>query len=412
MIMKKIFALLFFSAFAFLPIFAFDYPDGRASLSPYPEGRTVREFPDTLTPVYVDVVARHGSRYPASSFHTMLMKRALEQADSIGTITALGRRLLAEVNRVASASEGRWGQLDTIGESEHRALAARLYRSVPQLFDSTRVSAVSSYSPRSVMSMYSFAHQLSKMGKNLEVVASSGKRFNPLMRNFDLDESYKAYRTDSAYRAAYGQFLAKNMSIEPLLRVLGEDFPLDYAEASELALAEYYVLAGMDAMGLPCDPSPYFNLDEYRSMWSIFNFRQYLLYSASKVSMRPAEIAAPLLQDIVMTADSVLTGRLDIAAKLRFGHAETLMPLMALVQAPGCYYLTNYFDTVAEEWQDFAMFPMASNLQIVFFRGESGRVYARVDYNERPLRLLPGNPSVYVPWDDLRLRFLELLPLE
>ncbi|MDQ9829521.1 hypothetical protein RFX70_11965, partial [Acinetobacter baumannii] len=88
-------------------IFAFDYPDGRASLSPYPEGRTVREFPDTLTPVYVDVVARHGSRYPASSFHTTMMKRALEQADSIGTITALGRRLLAEVNRVASASEGR-----------------------------------------------------------------------------------------------------------------------------------------------------------------------------------------------------------------------------------------------------------------------------------------------------------------
>ena len=112
-----------------------------------------------------------------------------------------------------------------------------------------------------------------------------------------------------------------------------------------------------------------------------------------------------------MTADSVINGKLDIRAKLRFGHAETLMPLMALIQAPGCYYLSNYFDSVADNWKDYEQFPMAANLQLIYFRGPSGKVYVRVDYNEKPIRLLPGQASDYVEWSKLRSRFLELLPL-
>lgn len=410
-VMKKI-AILLFLAAALQPLFAFDYADGRASLSPYPSGRSVREYPDSLTPVFVNHVGRHGSRYPAGPLHTMMMMRALDKADSLRTITPLGRALRADVGRVADVTAGRWGALDSIGEDEHRGIAGRLYGSFPQLFDSARVVAVSSYSPRSVMSMYSFLHKLSESAKDIEVSAASGKRFNRLVRNFDEDDAYKEFRSDTAYLSAYNRFLAKNISINPLLRVLGEDFPLDYKEAPELALAEYYVLAGMDAMGLHADASEYFTEDEFRKMWSIFNFRQYLLYSASVLSPRPAEIAGPLLQDLVSVADSVLGGKLPIAAKFRFGHAETLMPLMSLLQAPGCYYLTNYFDTVADEWKDYASFPMAANLQLVYFKSESGKIYVRADFNERPIRLLPGEESDYVGWDELRLRFLELLPLD
>lgn len=391
---------------------AFSFKDGRASLSPYPADRQVRSFPDSLTPIFVNHVSRHGSRYPAGPLFTMQLKQALERADSLRTITPLGRTLLRDVNRVVAATAGRWGELDSIGEQEHRSIAGRLYRSCPALFDSARVVAISSYSPRSVMSMYSFTHQLAKMAKQIDITAASGKRFNPLTRNFDDDEAYKAFRSDTAFRAAYKRFLAQNVTMDPLTRVLGENYPFDYATAYDLAMSEYYVLAGMDAMGLDIDPSPYFSADEYRRLWSVFNFRQYLLYSASTLSSRPAEIASPLLQDIVLTADSVVSGKLRIAAKLRFGHAETLMPLMALMQAPGCFYLTNYFDTVADNWKDYEQFPMAANLQLTYFRAPSGKVYVRADFNEKPLRLLPGESSVYVPWESLRLRLLELIPLE
>ena len=46
------------------------------------------------------------------------------------------------------------------------------------------------------------------------------------------------------------------------------------------------------------------------------------------------------------------------------------------------------------------------------FRSGSGRIYARVDLNERPVRLLPGQTSDYVLWDELRVHLLELLPVE
>ena len=239
---------------------AFTYKEGRSTLGPYPTDRVVRTFPDSLTPVFVNHVSRHGSRYPAGSYFTLLMKRALDRADSLNTITPLGRQLLVEVDAVVASSEGRWGQLDSIGEAEHRGIAARLYRACPQLLDSARVVALSSSSPRSVMSMYSFTHQLSKMARHIDITAMSGERFSPLMRNFDLDEEYKAYRKDSSYLNTYGRFLAKNVTIDPLLRVLGENYPLDYDEAQNLAMAEYYVMAGMDAMGQESDPSAYFTL--------------------------------------------------------------------------------------------------------------------------------------------------------
>ena len=165
-------------------------------------------------------------------------------------------------------------------------------------------------------------------------------------------------------------------------------------------------------MGLKIDASKYFTVEEYRRMWSVFNFRQYLLYSASTLSQRPARLAAPLLEDIIKSADDVLQGKTVASAKLRFGHAETLMPLLALMQVPGCYYLTNYYDTVADNWRDYESFPMAANLQLVYFTAPSGTVYVRAYLNEKPIKLLRGSKSDFVSWKQLRLHLYELLPLD
>lgn len=407
--------LLFLTILCLAAVFgaaAFTYNDGRGSLSPYPGGVPTVVAPDSLTPIFINHVGRHGSRYPAGPAFTLQLKGALDKADSLKTITPLGRKLLSAVNRVAAVSKGRWGALDTIGMAEQHGIAARMAARYPQLMDSARVSAVSSLSPRCVMSMYAFMHRLSESGKHISLSASSGDAYTPLLRPFDVDESYKAYRADTAWVGRYRRFLAANVSIEPLLRVLGSGYPLDYASAYDLALSEYYVLAGADAMGMAIDAKEYFTLKEWQGMWSTFNFRQYLLYSSSTVSQRPAAMAAPLLQDLVATADSALSGKIADRVRLRFGHAETLMPLTALMGIPGCRYLTNYFDTVADNWRDYASFPMAANLQMVFFRAPSGTIYVRVDFNEHPVRLLRNVNSDYVRWDDLRLYLLEQLPLE
>jgi hypothetical protein len=65
-----------------------------------------------------------------------------------------------------------------------------------------------------------------------------------------------------------------------------------------------------------------------------------------------------LLQDLITTTEEFVDGKSDVAVRLRFGHGETLLPLLSLLHLQGCFYLTNYFDTVALHWQDFNIIPM------------------------------------------------------
>ena len=125
-------------------------------------------------------------------------------------------------------------------------------------------------------------------------------------------------------------------------------------------------------------------------------------------------MAGTLLMDIIRTTDLATDSRSadGVVADLRFGHAESLMPLLSLLRLPGCYYITNYFDTVAMHWRDFEVVPMAANLQIVLFKAKrSGRYYVRFDVNEKPVSLPGDRMGMYVPWDVARDYMMRCVPL-
>ena len=164
-------------------------------------------------------------------------------------------------------------------------------------------------------------------------------------------------------------------------------------------------------MAIPVDASKYMTLDEYNALWSIENLHHYLTHSASTLSQAPMDLAATLLNDLMETMDQAAKGTNQYAAMLRFGHAETMMPLLALLRLPGCYYMTNYFDTVGLHWRDFYVVPMASNLQMLLFKSTSGKLYVRVDLNEVPVPLIPGRSDIYTPWDKAKEYMTRCLPL-
>lgn len=384
------------------------------SLIPYPaEVRNV-PVPDSLAPVYLSHVGRHGSRYPASASNTQKLCDALVRADSVGTITPLGRDLLQLCRQVISVSTNRWGALDSLGMSEQRAIASRMINSYPELFAGGVVKAISSYSPRAMMSMYSFLHQLDRMNNKLEFVASTGRMNSPLMRPFDLDE-YKEWRAGDYWKTPYTEYFNQYCPLTAITRVVGRDYPFgDTDAARDLAITEYYVVAGLQAMEMPSQMGKYFNEAEANALWSCFNLRQYLQRTATTVQdgSVPADIAAPLLLDIIKKAEQALNGQNSAVADLRFGHAETLMPLLSLMRLPGCRYLTNYFDTVGANWRDWQVVPMAANLQIVLFKEKtSGRIYCRADLNERPVPLIAGDKRLYIPWDEAREHLTNLVPM-
>lgn len=391
----------------------FTFAQCQGSLTPYPTDLNPQQYPDTLQPVMINHVGRHGARYPASSTFTVKLQKALMRADSLGTITPTGRNLLSLASTVVQRSQGKWGALDSLGMAEQRAIATRMFHSLNPVFKAGRVNAISSYSPRVMMSMYEFTHQLCRMDNRLEFATTTGRQNSPLMRPFDLDQEYKDLREGSALTDPYQIYLLETCPTSPILRALGKNFPfVDRNEMLDLAMCEYYVVAGCRAMMLTVSPSQFFSREEMNALWSCFNLRQYLQWSATTISRIPADLASDLLQDLIATFEQYLSGESIAPVQLRFGHAETLMPLLSLMHLPGCYYMTNYFDTVGLHWQDFNIVPMAANLQLVLFKNpKSGRYYLRTSLNEQAVKLIPGSDDIYVPWSAARAYLLRCVPL-
>ncbi len=385
--------------------------DCSGSLKPYPSPEKVYEYADSLTPVYISHIGRHGSRYPAGPAHSKALLAALHKADSAKTITKLGSRLLEITQHVVNTSNGRWGALDSLGMAEQRGIASRMYQKFPKLFKDTRVNAVSSYSPRSMMSMYSFTHQLDRLNNHIEVVASTGRQNSKLMRPFDVSEEYKTFYAEESWKEPYEQYFNQTVPTTAIERVLGKDFPYDGTDPKDLALYEYYVIAGLNAISIEIDPLKFFTIEEYNALWSTFNLRQYLQRAASTVSTVPAEIASDLVLDIIFRTDNFIEGKNPATVDLRFGHAETLFPLFSLLRLPGCYYLTNYFDTVGMHWRDFATVPMSANIQFILFKSKKGYYHVRVDLNEAPIKLIPNDDRTIIPWSEARNYMTRCLPL-
>ncbi len=383
----------------------------QGSLRPYPIPEQAYDYPDTLTPVFINHVGRHGSRFPASATNCLTLQRALIHADSIGSITPLGKQLLALTEFAIAQSNGRWGALDSLGLAEQRGIAARMFSNYPMLLNSGEVKAISSYSPRCLMSMYSFTHQLSRMNNKLEITASSGRSNSCLVRPFDVDQEYIDFRKNKEAMKPYEEYMQQTIPDAPLKRVLGNTYPYESIDVQSLALVEYYVIAGMSAMQVQCNASDYFTTDEYNRLWSCFNLRQYLQRTSTTVSTIPADIASPLLLDIISATDDIISGKSTLKASLRFGHAETLMPLLSLMRLDGCYYKTNYFDTVAKNWRDFEVVPMSANLQIILFKSAKGDYYIRVDHNETPVALIPNSAEIYIPWEKARDYLMRCIPI-
>lgn len=384
----------------------------QGSAIPYPH-RTVQElaYPDSLTPVYINHVGRHGARFLSSSKYTTSLLRTLHKADSLRTITPMGRELIDICELVVARTAGRWGALDSLGMAEQRAIASRAHMAFPMLFDNTKINAISSYVPRCVMSMDEFTHQLTRLNNKVEIYMSSGRQNSSLVRPWDSDDDYKTFMKGEEWHKVYEDYLNAKVPVSVAERALGKNYPFDADEARDVSMGIYKVLAGCSAMSIELDLQKYFSRNEINALWSVENLHHYLTHSASTLSDAAPNLAVKLLTELIETMEEAVEGKNKYSVMLRFGHAETLMPLFALMHLPGCYYMTNYFDTVGLHWRDFYVIPMAANLQMILLKSDSGNYYVRTDLNENPVPLIPGRQTIYTPWSAVREYLTRCLPL-
>ena len=378
--------------------------------------------PDTPAPegyeaFYVSHYGRHGSRRSLSSNATAAYEY-LTKAQEAGILTALGEACLADVAKVTAEHDGMVGDLTERGGREHREIAERLYARVPQVFTQrTEVDVLSSNIPRCLISMANFTASLDDCAPQLKFHFVTGKRYIDLLAHDYLDG--KSVTRGS--RKLQESILAERFDPSRLLNSLFQGTPQQIAAVIDnpRRFAEKLYHAGSIDQCVETGThilEKYFTFDELLAQYEGYNVNCYASMANSEEYGRQV-LWAPaqgLLQDFIDRADAALSPESNRAADLRFGHDSGILPLVGLMGIEGS---GDRMPALAANpaWQAFERIPMASNLQMIFYR-KSGRggepadtpVLVKFLYNEQEVRIPALSPFIgpYYNWCDVKDWFL------
>lgn len=377
--------------------------DGSMSTYTFSTADTIPAWPDSLQPVKVAYAARHGARYLSSPHKTDAVRKTLEAERKLHGLSPDGEAMLSLLDSVERLSEGKWGALSAVGADEERRLGRQLATLCPELIAKGRVSAVSSYVPRVVMTMYEFCHALADTSPDCRVATSEGKQYSSVVRFFSADPDYRRYIDDGPWKKTYDDFVEATVPVEPALRLVGRHSALDSTRLRALTLDIYGVLQGLRAFSTLTPTTRWMSEEQYAACRDAVNLRQYLTRTANPVSSAAPRSATPLLE--AMLASMLSPDAPEVS--LWFGHAETMWPLLTLMGLPGCDLPDLAPADVASAWHGWAISPLGANVMVITLVTPSGARYAAVRLNGRFVAPLPGNPALTVPFHDLARLWLD-----
>ena len=367
-------------------------------------------LPDSLKPVHISYIARHGARYLTSEDKVLKVEKALKKAESAGTLTRQGRECLALMQSVREQTAGQWGMLSPIGVAQERRLGAEMATMYPALFATkdAKVAGVSSYVPRVVETMDNFVVPILRAHPGILTTTSSGKEYDYLTRFFVTDKAYDDWRHNGNWREVYDRFVADSLPVAPAQRLVGDNSGFTTKELKSLTYNLYKVLQGLRAMSMSAPTTQWMSEQEYRQCWEATNLEKYYQYSLSSLSTQPAQGATDVLLALLNQIS-----RLENGAELPvlygiFGHAETLLPVFSLLGIEGTVSLPLDPMNLSQEWSDAVLTPLAANLEIVYTQGDSAAYYASMRLNGRNIAPVSDGRKI-VPIAELRDYWLHRL---
>lgn len=97
-------------------------------------------------------------------------------------------------------------------------------------------------------------------------------------------------------------------------------------------------------------------------------------------------MAQLLADDFFAEVEAIAEGDYRHAAKLRFAHAETVIPLVSLLQLKGMAEqqpLSTLYSYAGNSWRGEVVSPMASNMQWDVYQNSAGRLIVKLLFNEK-----------------------------
>lgn len=386
-------------------IFA-DVRRSAANYYAYPDEAVEQTAPPAgYKPFYLSHYARHGSRYLIKPDDYLKPLEVMRKAGRNGVLTDLGKQTLAVLDSVSRMAEGRYGELTPLGARQHRGIAERMYHNFPEVFKGdVKVDARSTVVIRCILSMMSECMQLKAMNPKLEF-KNDASYHDMYYMNFD-DPYVKTLRQNEEVVAALKAIREKHVHPERLMKSLfnNADYVKWKVDAGQLMTQLFDVASNMQSLDTGLDLYSLFTKDECYDLWQVSNKKWYINYGPSPLTKSEVPfMESHLLENILNTADTCVV-KAENSVTLRFGHESCLLPLACLLELGDCAYRTANLDQLDEVWRNYKIFPMASNIQFVFFRKKgSDDILVKVLLNEHEMKLpVQSDKAPYYHWKDVK----------
>ncbi len=374
----------------------------------YPEPGSVRFTPAPIgyKPFYISTYHRHGSRFLIESDDYTGPEGILQQADSLGKLTPLGKKVMSDLQILSQMSAGRLGELTPIGAAQHTGVAKRMYANFPDVFKgSAKVDARSTIVIRCILSMMNECMQLRAMNPAIEV-KSDASEHDMYYMNYSDKELVKLRKQPQA-EAALKKFRNEHTHPDRLMGALftDGDYVRQNIKADKLMESLFKVASNMQSHKgqTSIDLYPLFTKEECYDLWQVQNLGWYVNYGPSPLTEgKMPYLEANLLKNFLDTADTCVVNKGN-GATMRFGHEVCVLPLAALMELGNSARIVNNPDSLADEWRNYNIFMMASNIQWVFYRKPGDKdILVKALLNEHEVSLpVKSTLAPYYHWKDL-----------
>ena len=385
------------------------YPDkDLPKLTPAPEG---------YKPFFMNHYGRHGSRWLISPKDYSVPVEQLTKGERNGKLTKRGKEVLAACRTMLQASDKRLGELSDVGAEQHQRIARRMFLNFPEIWEGdAHVDARSTVVIRCILSMLNETDMLKSLNPNLRITTDASEHDMYYMNFHDT----VAIAAQKAARPALKEFTSEllpekdhgNRFSQITSRLFTDKkFVRDSIDSNDFVIRLFDVVSNMQSHHDFENIDLYtgvFTVDDATKIWTYNNARWYI-YSGNTplTNYTGARAHRHLLRNFVEAADIAIASGTN-SATLRFGHESVVLPMVCLMGLNGMDYSTSDFSTLAEHWQSYKVFPMAANIQMVYYRkAGSNDILVKILLNEHEATLpIDTDCAPYYHWTDVRRHFL------
>ncbi len=383
-------------------------------------------YPDTVLPAitaapagyepfFINHYGRHGSRWLIQETKYTYPLRMLEKGERNGKLTRRGQEVLDVLRQVHEASRGRLGELSDIGAEQHQGIARRMYQNFPQVFkDGAPVVARSTVVIRCILSMQNEVDVLASLNPRLKITTDASEATMYYMNYRDS----VARHLRASKMGLVDSCMKKWINPKGMLKKLFNDqkFARDSIDdARKMMVYLMEVTGNMQSHHQFEKVNLYdlFSADDIYSVWRYNNAFWYINSGETPLTQcRVDYMEANLLRNFIEDADKATTDDdRTPGASLRFGHESVVLPLCCLMGLNGTDYRTTDLGNLDKYWQTYKVFPMAANIQFVYFRkAGSDDILMLPLLNEHEATLpVATDVAPYYHWSDVRDYFIDKL---